>query len=407
MLKKLFKLNRCDWFILACVIYYLQGIAYARGSIISIIMLGIILLVSVNCALKITKWTHKPKYFSGLNVLLIMFSIYGFYYIFINPSTVNYPISGKNIRTFDYIKSIYLSLLPIYAFYYFTEKGYLTEERLQKWGIVFLCSVALSYFQSQQEELQRIMERGSTREEVTNNAGYLFLSCLPMMVLYRRKPLLQYTGLAVIMAFIVLGMKRGAIVMGGISAIFFMIQTIKTSKGKTKFIIIFLTGLICAGAIYFFVYQMEHSEFLMFRIQQTMDGNSSGRDDLYSFFLTHFMEKTGIIHYFLGRGANGTLEIHYNFAHNDWLEIAINQGLIGLFIYLFYWFCFYKTWRNARKSEGKTIMGLYLLIYFALTFFSMSYGDMSYVATCMLGFSLGTITMKSTRLSIGHSLRHC
>lgn len=383
------KLNRCDWFIIVWVVYYLQGVLYPSGGALSTGLLAICLLVSAKCAFKVIKWNDNPGFFRGLNLLMLMFTMYGFAYILINPSIVHFS-SGFSVPSYGYIKQIYLSLLPIYAFYYYSRKGYLTKEHLLLWGYIFLFSAAMSYFRTQQEALQALALRGSTREEITNNGGYLFLSCIPLLVLYRKKPLIQFTLLAFVMAFIVMGMKRGAIAIGGVVSLYFMSQAIKNARGKTKFLFISLSVALCLGVVYFFIYMMTTSDYMMRRIEQTMEGDSSNRDILYSFFWSYFTEKADDIHFLIGRGANGTLEIVNDYAHNDWLEIAVNQGLLGIFIYAFYWKKFCSTWRRAINTEAKTILAMVGIIYFAQTIFSMSYGDMTYFCTSVLGYALAT-----------------
>ena len=329
------KLNRCDWFIIAWVLYYLQGVLYPTGGAISTGLLGINLLVSINCAIKIWQMPNNPPYIKGLNLLVLMFTIYGFYLILMNPSTVYYRMSGMSMASYNYIKSIYLSILPIYAFYYFSLKGYLTAERLRWWAVVFCISCVVSYYLNMQQALEKLLERGSSVEETTNNVGYLFLSLIPIWVVYRRKPLLQYAGLAFCMAFILMGMKRGAILIGGVVVLYLIWQIIKNSRRKQHLI---------------------------------------------------NLKKTPI-QYLFGRGANGTLEILGVFAHNDWLEIAVNQGLLGIAVYAVYWKQFYSTWRQSTNIEAKTILALVGIIYFAKTIFSMSYADMTYA---VVSFQDGT-----------------
>lgn len=389
-------LNRCDFFLLIWVIYYLQGIAYPEGGIISLALLGVNLLISASCTLKVMQRRNGPIYFRGLNMLMLLFTIYGFILVLMGPSTLYYPISGKSMPSYNYIKSIYLSMLPIYPFYYYTKRGYLTAEHLRMWGVIFLASVTLSYISMQRDALEALLEKGSHADEITNNSGYLFLSCLPLLVLYRKKPLIQFTALAFVMAFIVMCMKRGAIVIGLVCAAYFMWQAIRNSTGKTRFMFIILSVGICAGAVLFFIHQMSTSDYMMKRIEDTLSGNSSGRDNLYTFFWNYFTENADFTHYLLGRGANGTLEIYYNYSHNDWLEIAVNQGLLGIIIYAFYWFCFYKTWKHAKNIDSKTILVLTALIFFAKTLFSMSYADMSYVSTSVLGYALATVNKTNT-----------
>lgn len=381
------KLNRCDWFIIVWVLYYLQGVLYSSGGAISTGLLSINLLVSIYCAIKIWQMPNNPPYIKGLNILVLMFTIYGFALIMMNPSTIYYRMSGISTASYSYIKSIYLSILPIYAFYYFSLKGYLTAERLRWWAVVFSISCVVSYYLYMQQALERLL---SSAEEITNNAGYLFLSLIPIWVVYRRKPLLQYAGLAFCMAFILMGMKRGAILIGGVVVLYLIWQIIKNARGKQRVIVILLTAVLAVAGVYFVIDMMTSSDYFLQRLEATKEGNSSGRDSIYSFFWTYFTEKADVLHYLFGRGANGTLEIYEKAAHNDWLEIAVNQGLIGIFVYAIYWKKFYSTWRQSTNIEAKTILALVGIIYFAKTIFSMSYGDMTYVCTSVLGYALAT-----------------
>lgn len=390
MLLNLSKFNRCDWFILAWVLYYLQGVLYPMGGVIATGLLGINLLVSMVCAIKIWHIPHQPSYFKGLNLLVLMFSIYGFALIISSPSTLYYPISGISIPSYNYIKSIYLSILPIYAFYYFSYKGYLTAEKLRLWAIIFCVSCIVSYYYNMRQGLEFLIRRGSLAKEITNNVGYTFLSLIPIWVLFRKKPLLQYLGLTLCMAYIIMGMKRGAILIGGVIVLYFVWRIIKTSRGRQRVVIFFLTIVLAIVAVYSVIDMLSNSDYFVQRLEATKEGNSSGRDSLYSFFWTYFTERADFVQYLFGRGANGTLEIYYNYAHNDWLEIAVNQGMFGVIIYAVYWICFYKTWRRSTNIEAKTILALVGIIYFAKTIFSMSYSDMTYICTSVFGYALAT-----------------
>lgn len=390
MLLNLSKFNRCDWFILAWVLYYLQGVLYPMGGVIATGLLDINLLVSMVCAIKIWHIPHQPSYFKGLNLLVLMFSIYGFALIISSPSTLYYPISGISIPSYNYIKSIYLSILPIYAFYYFSYKGYLTAEKLRLWAIIFCVSCIVSYYYNMRQGLEFLIRRGSLAKEITNNVGYTFLSLIPIWVLFRKKPLLQYLGLTLCMAYIIMGMKRGAILIGGVIVLYFVWRIIKTSRGRQRVVIFFLTIVLAIVAVYFVIDMLSNSDYFVQRLEATKEGNSSGRDSLYSFFWTYFTERADFVQYLFGRGANGTLEIYYNYAHNDWLEIAVNQGMFGVIIYVVYWICFYRTWRRSTNVEAKMILALVGIIYFAKTIFSMSYSDMTYICTSVFGYALAT-----------------
>ena len=79
------------------------------------------------------------------------------------------------------------------------------------------------------------------------------------------------------------------------------------------------------------------------------------------------------------------------FAHSDWLELLINQGLLGFIIYINYWKHYYISWRIAKNIEVKNILGLLLLIFLFKSIFSMSYASYTYYTNCLLGYCLANL----------------
>ena len=115
----------------------------------------------------------------------------------------------------------------------------------------------------------------------------------------------------------------------------------------------------------------------------------SGRDVVFSQLSSYFFNETSAWQFYLGSGANHTVAVAGNYAHNDWLELAVNQGCLGVLVYLIYWICMYKTWRHSKSLPTiYSSLGALLIIYFLSTFFSMSYGSMSIYATLCMGYCL-------------------
>ncbi len=377
------KINRCDVFLALWVIYYLQGILYEEGGILSTGILGVQFLISIICAYKITKFQNLPVYFVGLNVLLLLFTIYGFAHIIMNPGKVYYLGAHASMPSYNYIKTIYLSLLPIYPFYYYSIIGLLNNNRLKCWFFVFFVSCTLTYFR-----MQRDVMALKNVEEITNNSGYLFLSLFPGLVLFRKNSLLHFFLILLLAGFIVLGMKRGAVLIAAIVLIYYFLVLMKTSRAEKKVGVLFLIASFTFLGLYFIEYRMSNSDYMMDRIYQTMEGNSSHRDDLYIYFYNHVVNEMSTVKLIMGNGANATLKLFENYAHNDWLEIAINQGLFGVLIYFLYWLLFYRTWKITTNSVSKIGIAMFGIIYFSKTFFSMSYGDLTYLSSSFLGFYL-------------------
>lgn len=353
--------------------------------------LTINLLISLYCALSILRNYQYPKYISGLNILLLLFTIYGFCFIFFGQSVaINLPTTGLiYVKNYSYLKGIYISLLPIYAFYYFTEKGFLTESKIRKWTVIFFLCALYMYFKILSETIESF---GAADEEVQNNGGYLFLSMLPLLVFFNKRPVVMLILLTLFESFIIISAKRGAILIGVIVLLFIiwkMESIIGSQYRKLKFFFI-ITILI---AVYFFTWSfLEEDSLLYMRFEDTLEGRTSGRDILYTVFSNYFLFDTNAWQFIVGSGAWSTLRIQGQFAHSDWLEIAVNQGCTGLIVYMIYWWFFiitcYKSYRDDYISIGIVMVAF---IFFLESIFSMSYSDMTIYSTIVLGFCLAKL----------------
>ena len=388
----------CNLYIFLWLLYNLQSMVFGKsGTIISTLLVFSLIGISFyHFAYALCNY-KMPKYMKGLTILVIMFTIYGIIFI-ISGKTIRFMRTQAQVRNYNYIKSIYVSLLPIYSFYVLTRKGMLTKEMVRKWTLLFFVIAALQFVQQQRLALEMAID-GS--EEFTNNFGYLFLSMIPLLVFWEHKRVVQYIGLGLSMAFLLLGMKRGAILIGVLSLFVFLYHTMKNASRKQKTRVFILTAVLIIVGIYLISEMLQNSDYFNARVEETLEGNSSGRDRLYSVFWQHFINESNPWLFLFGNGANATLTIAWNFAHNDWLEIAINQGLLGLLVYLYYWIMFYKTWKkNKFDNQIHLAVGLILMIFFMKTLFSMSYDDMTIYDTLCLGYCMGMISEHNHQMDL-------
>lgn len=384
------KINICHIYLFIILLTAFNGELYTPGGFIAQGLQYALILMSLYYALYANLKYKLPVYFKALNVLLVMFIVYGVLLVLSGEKLMIQKTLAETTNT-TYLKSILLSLSPIYAFYVFGRRGLLKDNTIKFWFFVFLALAIRSFFLSQERSLQRAIEQGSTADEFTSNTGYTFVALLPALVVFYKKPIIQYLGLMICTYFVVIAMKRGAILSGMVCAAWFLITNLKKTRGKRKWIVVLVSIGAIAAVVFIAQYMMETSDYFRYRIMQTELGDSSGRDELYETFYDHFIHENNAFRFMFGYGANGTLKIGDNYAHNDWLEIAINQGILGLVVYLAYWICFYVTWRKTRQHpQAFMAIGMIFIIYFLCTLFSMSYNSVSRCAAMVLGYYLAT-----------------
>lgn len=377
--------NPCNLYFTLWSTYLLQGILYESGSLFSQLVLAVILLISIKNCFEVSRWSHKPIFFRGLTLLLAMYTVYGLIHLMINGEYAP-SVTTFHPRTIVYLKTYLVSLLPIYSCYYYAAKKYLTTKTLQLWVILFFFVAVADYFQMRKEALAAFAD---DREDITNNMGYMFLALLPCMMVYENKPAMQYLGIILCSLFVILAVKRGAMLLTAISIIIFVLYKMRSARGLRKFMTVITVAIGIIVIYSFFEKRLSESQYLNHRIEETLSGDSSGRDELYSDIIKAYTSNTNTLQMLFGRGADGTLMVTKNYAHNDWLETLTNQGILGCVIFALFWFLFYKTIRNKYySSEARFTLFLIFITLLIKTTFSMSIGGLSIYAASIIGYSL-------------------
>ena len=374
-------------YIISWVLYELQDVIYSSG-IVSKLALFFYLGISIVYFFKCLSELQLTNYIKGLNLLLLLFTIYGTVLI-LSGDKLTLGAAQVPVASYSYLKYIYLSLLPFFPFYYFFNKGILNKDNLTSLLVLFLIVAIVCFYDQQKNSILNAELLGLDSTENNNNAGYIFLSLIPGLAIFTSKPRFQYVILGVCSIFIILSMKRGAMLIGSVIIALFIFRNNK-SLWKTNRLRVVILSLGVIGIMYYAIsYLSSTSDYFINRYYDTMNGDSSHRDELYTYFLNHFTNNNNVLQQFFGEGANATIKIFYNYAHNDWIEILINQGVLGVFCFIWFWLCYYKDWRISKKLLSNNValgIGLFFLSFLLKTLFSMSYASISFGANCFLAY---------------------
>lgn len=360
----------------------MQGILYEGGPINQGIQ-GLIMVWAIyEAGIYILPQRKLPVLLKATSLLLLMYFVYGSIFIVLSPDYYSSPT--------DYLKSFVNSFLPLFLFYKYSEEGFIDERRIRYYFFVFLGLIILQFYHIEELALQVLRTRNSNRTEITNNTGYLFVSLFPMLFFWYKKRIVQYGAMCIVLLFVLMGMKRGAIGIAGICATWFLWNNIKNaSSRKHKYQTVAFGIVMIVLAVGAVSYQLATSEYFQKRLEETQEGNSSGRDMIYTNLLDALVNDDSYVHLFVGRGAYATIQIVHKFAHHDWLQTACDTGLLGVAILMFFFFAFYKTAKNALKyirPEYKMCLMMLFFASFAKTWFSMSLSDMPIYVTMPIAY---------------------
>lgn len=366
-------------------VMWLFGIAWVRMAIMTLyILVPLFYFIQVNKK-------QVSEYVKVHNVLFLMFFFYGIF-LLISDERI-YSILQLEVSKYMYLLKIANSLLPFYAFYAFTRNGGMRDSDIQWWIIVFFIIVVLSYFHKNQVLLEEYTSRKFGREEFTNNYGYSIAALIPVTIFYSKKPLFQYVLWGVCLLFVVMSVKRGAMIVSVMSVSFFIYCNLKTQQKRSTIFQILLFSVILVIALYlFFAHLWESQAYFNQKIQLALDGDVNHRDEIASMMVNHLQNGASFIELLFGGGAYNTLRVTGRLAHNDWLEIAMNQGALGISVFILYWRTLIKT---CIKSKGNILCFLgissFFIIFFTKTFFSMSYENFDFYSTLVLGYCVAIL----------------
>ncbi len=368
-----------DFILSLYALYYTQGLLYSQGSFLSKICIILILLISGFYLIKTLLLKSRKSVFYYAWTALIVINLIGYF--------VKFDFSEGPVR--DMFKSTLVCLLPFFPFYYFSRRNLLKSDHLIRFLIIMIPIFIFQYFRN---ESQVKLEMNSDSSSIVNNLGYSFTGLMPFVFLINKKKIVSGLLMAVLLIFIIQSSKRGAIIAGSIVLLmyfYYQLMIIGKYERISGYIIV---PLIIVGLAIFVYRESVSNELLMNRMSSMIEGNTSGRDVIYRTLLNHWFNKDNILNLLFGFGFAASLDITGgSYAHNDWLELLSNFGIIGVLVYTILFVSALSLFFNKLWSKEKRILILTIvIIWLFVSMVSMWYTSVEgFMQASLLGYILG------------------
>jgi len=327
----------------------------SRGSLIlmaCIVYLGVLKLLFA-----------KLDSISGLLVLFGFFSVVS--------TLINYETQKSNI-----LYAIIIQLLWVAVFFVTYTK---TRKQLKETTVrIILCTFPVVFFMYIFIYLKYMEVSGKGNV----NLVYYVLCFLPF-VLCVKKNSIKMIFLLMISFSLLISLKRTAFIAFVVALFvsYLIDRHILGKKRKKKLVYTLVIFLTIITGIFMYNYIVDAFNLdIILRLQQLSTDGWSGRDIIYR-SVWHYQLNSTAGEWLIGRGYNGvsnTSAASYLFfsspaAHNDFLEILYDYGIIGLSIYLL--FCIKLIKHSIKlirlKSDMAGPFAASLIIFFILSVFSI------------------------------------
>jgi len=358
------------------ILYYLQGVFYPSIQIISQIILSIYSVLNFYLFFR-TLLIRKNNL--SIKVLALFIFLVLIHFI------IQVLVFGSSLASvIIYLKPVLLALLPFFTFYYVGINSLNINKILVIYFIVLFGISIVSFFQHEQK-----VKLLDGVDNIVNNVSYRFVMMIPFLLILKNKTL-KLIMLALIIMFVILSSKRGAVLslLLGFTVYFkYHLKEMNKSKARLAFIILILASSIFVSKI------INSNLFIVTRFNKSID-NASGRLEIFANLLEYYNNISAHLMIF-GSGILGTFKNLGNYAHNDFIEVWVNFGLVGLFLYLTFVASIVKLIKKMKfERKSKYILLVCILIWVSK---SLSTGVFTAINTSILTIIMG--------YTIGHEHR--
>lgn len=298
-------------------------------------------------------YIKRPK--SAFITMLIIFVLYMF---------AGFVLDGGGSTT--YMKDLFICLFAAVPFYvYKHDEKYFT---IFYWLLLFVSIIKYA-----------IVRQDHLLIDENSYGGGSIVGCLIPLTIYALKNYKESikTTICLILVFVVItSAKRGDIIIAVASFVtYYLFHLIKMKKFRFGTVLFFLLAISVSW--YFIKQYYESSYILQVKLEQTQNGDSSQRDVLYNSIYTHFKSSSTYEQLF-GNGFDGSNRIVGSRAHSDWLEMLIDGGIIGVFLYLLLFIFFYREIRKTNDDDNRFILYSILISWLLGSIYSMYIFDSGY-----------------------------
>lgn len=365
-------------FILLFTIYYLQGILYPNGSLLSQSVLVIIALMGIPGVVRVL----SKRMNVGCVKMMLLFTALITITFLVSPKVVvgrKFEAIGM-VSTFGQFKTSLVFCMGFFIGIY-AGKHKIPDRAILISAIIVTVLNIIDFLYKQQ-----LLTDG--RSGATINVAYQFIGALPLLALLFRK--YKFTTLALLcvyVIFIVLGAKRGAIVcliVAVFYSFYWFVKSFKVTPRKIVAGLFILMALLGLG-----IHQYSTNDYLQDRMDTMERKGIGGREIGYATMTNNWIKNPDITEQMFGKGTAQTVTVWGNYGHNDWLELLIDNGVLGVTIYALLFLSFMVYTRRISRVDPYYYLAasLCLLTWFCKTCFSMGYSELySCLSMSVLGY---------------------
>ena len=194
--------------------------------------------------------------------------------------------------------------------------------------------------------------------------AYYAVTLIPAITTLQGKSKYLFLMIAIICS--IIAVKRTGMITCIFAIVLYIFMIGKNISSKIKTI---LFGSIILLGAYFALNQFMAKEIdtILERIENIEEDDGSGRGEMYNAIYEEITSNENFTSFIFGRGHNEVINSRKSngfSAHNEFLEVAYDYGIIGFTIFMFIFVAIYRTYRKTKEHQNQVAIFLSLVIFF-------------------------------------------
>lgn len=366
-------------YLIAIILYISQGILFEGTWFTSLSGVYVLFYGLINFFIVLRSKSH-PFIFTCISY----FMYWTLFIWLLFPKYYNFQ--GESISTTTMLQYIIMVCCASFSFYRISKFQLLGDIPLKCFTIVLGCLFVYNILHFDVTTL----DAGEYNYSSANNKSYLLAALFPFYLLFWKNKIVMFSMMIASMIFVIFLLKRGTMLCVAsflILTLYFSYKEAGASKKKLRVWVmrILVISFLCA-AVYAISNIYQDNEIIQARLGQ----DSSGRDIIYSKILKTWLN-SNLLNLIIGYGPFSTIPLIGIYAHNDWLEILLDFGLVGMIIYLMITLVLLKKHCLDRQNyQYKTSFIICLLYIIIRSSFSMCIYELETILVFgFLGYTIG------------------
>lgn len=333
------------------------------------------------------------------NIIQLGFMAMGFYYLLRKPGLLNnrailwfmlysvlavvlaipYFKSFTASTIFDFVTIPYGALVLI-LFYCLGLRTNIEKPTILLWTYYIIAVILIVAMREFYVSDASMSERGAIADV------YYILGLLPLILLYTPKKWFWLPMVVATIAIVLSGKRAGLLALAAMLLVYFLaeLSKIKSGSKRLQYVIIAVVAVVFLYQVLLYLDEAYDLRF-MERMNRLSEDGGSGRDVIWGRLLSKW-KKFSFLEFLAGRGKGSVRRDVGIEAHNDFLHLMYEHGLVTVFLYImFYFSLFAQAVSMFREKYPLAVYFLMSALFSAfIAMFSFYVIDPSYITCGML-----------------------